>query len=248
MTTESARPCSDMLLAYQSVVVHDLRGDLNGLLLTVDFLRRQLGTKPEVASLFGETLGDLDNVRGSLNRTLNQLDMVGHARRAVTQADHVEVASQNLADLASEVIRNHIAERAKRRRIMLHPPHPSNITVQADPVLLHLCVQRLLYGLTDLGRDTELTVAIEQTDQHGVIRAWFSDPSQLTDDLFARISHPPQNEPKSGAVPALSLARCLVAVMGGELRRDEPHRGGGLCMVLPVRTSQGTGSHVPPQD
>jgi len=216
-------------------VVHDLRGDLNGLLLTVDFLRRQLSTKAEVAELFGETLGDLDHVRASLNRTLNQLDMVGHARRAITRSDVSEVSHQKLSDLVSDVVRNHIAERAKRRRIVVHPPASSTITVKADPVLLHLAIQRLLYGMTDLGRDTEMTVAIERSEKNeAVLRTWFSDPAQLSDDVYQRIGRPSPNEPKTGAIPALSLAKCLIDIMGGRLRRDPPERGGGLCVALPM--------------
>ncbi|HEX8912669.1 MAG TPA: hypothetical protein VF796_09955, partial [Humisphaera sp.] len=64
--------CAELLLAYQGTVVHDLRGELNGLLLTIDFVRRQLGAHPQVNAAVGEALQDLDGMRGGLTRTLNQ--------------------------------------------------------------------------------------------------------------------------------------------------------------------------------
>src|SRR3954470_17782764 len=116
MSSETADKANlpELLQAYQSSVVHDLRGDLNGLLLTLDFLRRQLSSRPETATLFGDSLGDLDHVRTTLTRTLNQLEAVGHARRVVGGRDTPITTDQNLADVVAEVVQT-LGERVRRR-------------------------------------------------------------------------------------------------------------------------------------
>ena len=226
---------AEMLLAYQGVVVHDLRGDLNGLLLTVDFLRRQLGGRPEVAALFADTLGDLDHVRDSLTRTLNQLEMVGHARRVAGGRESSEQADQSLSDVVADVARHQLADRARRRQVNLKLPTDGAVTIKADSVLLQLALQRLLHAFVDLGRKTDLIVTVERlAADRAVIYISLSDPAQVPADLIVRGAAVVPGQPATAPVMAVGLAAKLATLLGGTLRNAEPEKGGGLCLELPV--------------
>ena len=250
MATETSPPlpaaapapadAAEMLLSYQGVVVHDLRGDLNGLLLTVDFLRRQLGGRPEVASLFADTLGDLDHVRDSLTRTLNQLEMVGHARRVAGGRESSEQADQSLSDVVADVARHQLADRARRRQVNLRLPTDGGVTIKADSVLLQLALQRLLHAFVDLGKKTDLTVTAERLDRDRAgIYISLADPAQVQADLLERGAAVVPGQPAPAPVMAIGLAAKLATLLGGVLRKAEPEKGGGLCLELPVGTTGG---------
>lgn len=243
-TVGSAAPAdaAEMLLAYQGVVVHDLRGDLNGLLLTVDFLKRQLGNRPEVASLFADTMGDLDHVRESLTRTLNQLEMVGHARRIVGGRDSPERAELSLSATLADVARHQLADRARRRQVNLRLPTDGGVTVTADAVLLQLAMQRLLNAFVDLGKKTDLNVTTEQVGDDRV-RLYISlaDPAQTPPELLERGAAAVPGQPTPGPVMAVGLAAKLAVLLGGTLRKAEPEKGGGLCLELPIDAAGGDG-------
>src|SRR5687768_12046369 len=151
--------CAELLLAYQSSVVHDLRGDLNGLLLTLDYLRRQLAGRPDTASMFGESLGDLDNVRSSLTRTLNQLEAVGHARRVVGGRDQPAPMEQNLANVVADVVQL-LGERIRRRNVSVSLPPERDVVIRVDPVLFHLAIHRILGALVDLSKNGEIRLSV----------------------------------------------------------------------------------------
>lgn len=233
-----------MLLEYQGVVVHDLRGELNALLLTVDFLRRQLSTRPEVASLFGETLGDLDQVRVSLNRTLNQLDLVGHARKTVAKKAAGELASHNLSDVVREVLQQHIVPRAVRRRIAVQVPPASDLSVMVDPVLLHLSVQRVLFAMIELGRDSNLEVTIQPAQPadsaatEGFVQPMarlcirYSTPQKASSETLEKLNAADNGETTpTPPLTALRLTRCLAEMMNGSLTVPEE---GELHLNLPT--------------
>lgn len=237
---------AEMLLAYQGVVVHDLRGDLNGLLLTVDFLRRQLGGRPEVASLFGETLGDLDHVRDSLTRTLNQLEMVGHARRIAGGRDAADQADQSLSDVLADGSRHQLADRARRRQVNLRLPAADGVTVRADAVLLQLVLQRLVSAFVDLGKKTDLVVTVERVDHRARIHFRLTDPAQMPADLLDRGAAVVSGQPSPGPAMAVGLAAKLATLLGGVLRKRVPDEGGGLCLELPTGGTTGRGGGVQP--
>jgi hypothetical protein len=228
--------CSELLLSYQSSVVHDLRGDLNGLLLTLDFLRRQLAARPDTATLFAESLGDLDAVRGSLTRTLNQLESVGHARRVIGGRDTPSPVDQNLAAVAGEVL-HALAERIRRRGVNLVGPGSADVVVKADPVLLRLALHRIFSALVDLTRNAELRLEISLSNPTTArVRATLLDARMVPADLMEKASDL-QNRPPPipNAVLAMGLSVKLAEQMGGRFRRLDAAEGAfSVELELPV--------------
>ncbi|MDB5294427.1 MAG: hypothetical protein JWO31_410 [Phycisphaerales bacterium] len=245
----AADACAESLLAYQGVVVHDLRGDLNGLLLTVDFLRRQLGGRPDIGPQITDTLGDIDHARDGLLRTLNQLEMVGHARRvAGGRAFGGEGSDQDLAAVVAEVMKHQLADRARRRQVDLVLPEPGGVTLRADGVLLQLVVQRLLSAFVDLARKTELRVTAGRQPGHRVVLGvTLADSAQFPADLLDRATAAVPGSPAPAALSAVALAAKLAGLLGGALVAVGPEEGGGLRLELPDGTEgEGAGSESSP--
>jgi signal transduction histidine kinase len=237
--------CLELLQAYQASVVHDLRGDLNGLLLTLDFLRRQLAARPETATMFGDSLGDLDQVRTTLTRTLNQLEAVGHARRVVGGRDTVLPAEQNLADVVGEVV-HVLSDRIRRRNVVISLPQDRDVVVRVDPVLLQLCLHRILSALVELSKNGEIRLAVNRVGTGdapaaakppAVIRASVPDARQVPADLFDRAhslsSATPQ--PIPATVIGIALADRLAQQLGGRLKKESGEDGSfTIVLELPV--------------
>lgn len=63
-------PTGEEYARYLSFLSHDLRGGLNGILLMIEVLKRQLGDREE----FAEQVGDLDMMRRSVLDTVSHMD------------------------------------------------------------------------------------------------------------------------------------------------------------------------------
>ncbi|QOV87732.1 HAMP domain-containing histidine kinase [Humisphaera borealis] len=236
MSSEPANACAELLLEYQGVVVHDLRGELNALLLTVDYVRRQVGARPELAQVFGDTLGDLDHVRTSVNRTLYQLELVGVARKSLAKKAAAEFAPQNLCDIVRDVMKQFLNARAHRRHVSLADLPASDLAVRADPVLLHLAVQRLLHGMIDLGRDAEMGIEIREPGLDGdatvsgtgdrspptaTLHVRFTPPQKAVSEVMSQLDVKEVRDDKSTSLNALRLTARLAEAMGGRLQYNQ---------------------------
>lgn len=227
MPPESAETanCSELLQAYQSSVVHDLRGDLNGLLLTLDFLRRQLAARPETATMFGDSLGDLDHVRTALTRTLNQLEAVGHARRVVGGRDRPTPADQNLGDVVAEVVQS-LSERVRRRNVAVSLPQERDVVLKVDSVLLHLALHRIISALVEISKNGEIRFSVGRVSEDpaspAVIRAWVADGRVMPEEMFQRAATvgPATPHPVPPTVMAIALASKLAEQLRGTFNHE----------------------------
>jgi K+-sensing histidine kinase KdpD len=241
MSSESADKAnlSELLQSYQSSVVHDLRGDLNGLLLTLDFLRRQLSSRPETATLFGDSLGDLDHVRTTLTRTLNQLEAVGHARRVVGGRDTPSTTDQNLADVVAEVVQT-LSERVRRRNVTIGLPQDRDVVVKTDSVLLHLLLHRIASSLIELSKNGELRFSVgmvQEKPNTAFIRAWVPDDRVVPPDLFDKAAAvgPSSPQPVPPTVMAVALASKLAEQLRGTIRKETAEDGSyAIVLELPA--------------
>jgi signal transduction histidine kinase len=82
-----------------SFLSHDLRGGLNGVLLMIEVLRRDLSQQAQFAS----SVEDLDLMRRSILETVGTMDRFLHAERFRQGKVQVRPAPIDLAALAQEV-------------------------------------------------------------------------------------------------------------------------------------------------
>lgn len=240
-TLTPARACAEQLLGYQSTIMHDLRGELNGLLLTLELVRRQLSSQQELPPSIAESMSDLDLMRGSLTRTLNQLDAVSHARRVIDGRQTPEAVTQNLADLVSDVAHS-LAERTRRRHLDLSLPPPSEISVRMDAIVVRLLLHRMLSAAVENCRNTSLRLRIDRDSEEistakpaFLICVTVTDGGQLPAECLTNAEQPIKGDVRpSAAQAALALTMTLVKQLGGSITwRAEDDGGSTLRLSLP---------------
>jgi K+-sensing histidine kinase KdpD len=220
--------CSELLSAYQGTVVHDLRGELNGLLLTIDFVRRQVSLMPNTPPILVESLQDLDKMRRSLTSTLNELDVVGHARRVTSGRQAAHRGDANLGDVISAAVRQ-MEERARRRDVQLALTPAADIYLSVDPVLVQLTIQRVLFAAVEGIRKSDVRIWSERRGEDVAVHVRVGDATPFAQDTLTRAISAARNPMQQVAV-ALQLAGWLAESLGGVLTREPD--GAGLLFTL----------------
>ena len=80
--TSQLRQATKAQSKYLSFLSHDLRGELNGVFLMIEVLRRELANEER----FAESLEDLDLMRRSIHQTIATMDRFLHAERTFAKA------------------------------------------------------------------------------------------------------------------------------------------------------------------
>lgn len=124
---------------YLSFLSHDLRGNLNGILLTVEVLRRQEAGSPDRR----EFVEDLEMMRRSILDTVSGMDRFLHADKLRRGKVEVKLADVDLESLIREVTRQ-FAEQAKEKGIAVEVETADCPKVVSDRELVQLILQNLL--------------------------------------------------------------------------------------------------------
>jgi signal transduction histidine kinase len=124
---------------YMSFLSHDLRGGLNGVLLMIEVLRRDLSQQPQFAS----SLEDLDLMRRSVLETVGTMDRFLHAERFRLGKVQVRPAPIDLAVLAQEVT-GQFAYQARDKGLELRVDLSGAGALVSDKSLIVLIVQALI--------------------------------------------------------------------------------------------------------
>jgi signal transduction histidine kinase len=124
---------------YLSFLSHDLRGSLNGILLTVEVLRREEGGSPDR----GESVNDLDMMRRSIMETVSAMDRFLHADKLRMGKVEVKLREVDLEGLIREITPQ-FAEVAKEKGITIEVETANCPDVVSDRELVQLIVQNLL--------------------------------------------------------------------------------------------------------
>ncbi len=128
------------LAKYLSFLSHDLRGNLNGAMLMIEVLRRELSTEER----FAEHLADLDAMRQSMLELVGTMDRFLQAERLRQGRVEVSLQSVNIAAFLEEqrraMVRQH---RGVEGRIEVEVSDPGMI-VLTDREMLSLVIQNTL--------------------------------------------------------------------------------------------------------
>ena len=124
---------------YLSFLSHDLRGGLNGVLLMVEVLKRELAGEPR----FGESMQDLDAMRRSIMDTVGTMDRFLHAERFRSGKVQPRLTTMDLRYVLSDVMAG-FTYLCKDKGVRLSFDIPSGQSVVTDKDLLVLIVQNLV--------------------------------------------------------------------------------------------------------
>jgi signal transduction histidine kinase len=141
---------------FLSFLSHDLRGGLNGAVLMIEVLKRQLGVDPKLAS----AVEDLEVVRRSILETVATMERFLNAERLRMKHFQPKHGPVNVADLVKEVERSNahaLRERAMSLEVHIDPPE---LVIDSDRQLLMMVLQNLVSNGIKYGRRGSVRVAV----------------------------------------------------------------------------------------
>ncbi len=129
---------ADAQTKYLSFLSHDLRGGLNGVLLMIEVLRRDLSVEPK----FAQSLEDLEVMRRSILETVSTMDRFLHAERFRKGKVQIKPAPVDLKMLIGDIV-NQLSHQARDKEIALQADVQHSATITSDRELIMLILQNL---------------------------------------------------------------------------------------------------------
>ncbi|WP_428937000.1 sensor histidine kinase [Fontivita pretiosa] len=139
---------------FLSFVSHDLRGGLNGAVLMIEVLKRELSRQQQ----FAQAVEDLDVVRRSVLDTVRTMERFLYAERLRLGRMPVRVAEFNVKDVLAE-LRRIFEYQLRDEQIELQTfVDPPELRLQSDRQLVTIVVQNLVSNGLKYGRRQPVTV------------------------------------------------------------------------------------------
>ncbi len=203
---------------YLSFLSHDLRGGLNGVLLMVEVLKRELASEPK----FAESIQDLDSMRRSILDTVATMDRFLHAerfRQGKVQPKNVTVKLQAvIQDLVGQ-----IGYQAKAKNLELKAIVTDGISVVTDRDLLLLILQNLTSNAIKYTREGSVKLGVAPAPD-GKVRITVTDTGPgIAEDKVATLFVPfmrGETHDQDGVGLGLSIAKQAADLIGGKLTVD----------------------------
>jgi signal transduction histidine kinase len=130
---------ANAMTKYLAFLSHDLRGGINGALLLIEVLRREIGAEPK----FHGSLEDLDTMRRLMMDTVGTMDRFLSAEKLRRGKMPVKVNTFPIAPLLNEVVRS-FAYQSKERQIEMRVDANVDLNVTSDRELLMIVLHNLL--------------------------------------------------------------------------------------------------------
>lgn len=140
------RTQADAMTKYLSFLSHDLRGGLNGAMLLIEVLRRDLERDPR----YRTSVEDLDNMRRSMMETVATMDRFLHAEKLRRGRFPVNVSAVSIRTLLHDVARG-FAYLVKDHKHPIEVVADAELTIESDRELLTIIVQNLLANAIKYG-------------------------------------------------------------------------------------------------
>jgi signal transduction histidine kinase len=222
---------------YLSFLSHDLRGNLNGVLLMMEVLRHDLEAQPQ----FARSLEDLELMRRSILDTVSTMDRFLHAERFRKGKVPVKPGDGDLSALAQEVAA-HFSYQAKDKNLELRVEVPSPANIVSDRELLLMILQNLVGNAIKYSKDGVVRIAAHPDGKSGVPNiAWRLsvidrgpgiEPEQLS-QMFQAFSRG-ETHGQGGSGLGLTIARQAADLLGAKLwAESQPQKGSSFHVDLP---------------
>lgn len=137
--TGQLKASDDLQSNYISYLNHDLRGGMNGIMLMVEVLKRQLSVEPR----FAEAVEDLDAMRRSVLDSVTTMDRFVFAHRLGRRQQQARYSAVNVKSLVHETVQS-LSHVAMERHVEFAVEVSENCAVESDRDLLRLILQNLL--------------------------------------------------------------------------------------------------------
>jgi signal transduction histidine kinase len=202
---------------YLSFLSHDLRGGLNGILLMIEVLRRDL----QPHERFAESVQDLDSMRRSILDTVGTMDRFLHAEKLRNKKITPKMNEVDLHALVGDLV-NQFTWQAKEQGVNVTTSVPDDGIVTTDRELLQLILQNLLSNAIKYGKGKPVKIDVERVSgSDGPVRVRVSDSgpgiaAEHVKRIFAPFSRG-ETHGKDGTGLGLSIARMSADLLGATL-------------------------------
>ena len=150
---DQLRAEANALAKYLAFLSHDLRGGLNGALLTVEVLRRELAGDAKYAG----SVEDLEAMRRSMLGTVATMDRFLHAEKLRRGNVPVKLERVDVAAVFNDVARTLAHAGTSGQRVELDPDAVP--VIHSDRELLTMVIQNLLSNAIKYGRGEPVRMA-----------------------------------------------------------------------------------------
>ncbi len=231
---DQLRALAESQSKYLAFLSHDLRGGLNGVLLMVEVLKRELAGEPR----FHESMEDLDSMRRSIMDTVGTMDRFLHAERFRAGKVQPRLATLDLRYVLKDVTAS-IAYLCKDKGVDLQFDIPAGTSVVTDRDLLVLIVQNLVGNAvkyTAAGTTVRLTATAAPEGGPITIAVVDHGPG-IAPDRLATLFNPftrGETHGQPGVGLGLSIARQAAELLGADLLAEST-LGQGATFSLTLR-------------
>jgi signal transduction histidine kinase len=222
---------------YLSFLSHDLRGGLNGTLLMIEVLRRELKQHEQ----FAESVQDLESMRRSILDTVGTMDRFLHAEKLRNGKVQPRLGQVSLHALVRDVV-SQLSWTASEKGVTIESRVDGDGNVTSDRELLLLIVQNLASNAVKYGK-TAARILVEPLGEHGVRVSVTDDGAGIAPDFLNQMFAPyarGDTYGQAGNGLGLFIARQSADLIGAKLWGEStPGSGCKFCLEIsgvPVET------------
>ncbi|HEV2296411.1 MAG TPA: HAMP domain-containing sensor histidine kinase [Tepidisphaeraceae bacterium] len=217
---------------YLSFLSHDLRGGLNGVLLMIEVLRRDLAKEPK----FGESLEDLDVMRRSILETVGTMDRFLHAERFRKGKVQVRPSRVDMKRVVNEVT-THFSYQAKDKNLRLVQEVNDGVTVVSDKELVIVILQNLVANAVKYTPSGDVRIKVEPDQTNGCLVSVIDQGPGIAQEKLTQLFTPfarGETHGQPGTGLGLSIARQAADLLKAKLwAESKPGQGSAFYLQLP---------------
>jgi len=226
---------ANAMAKYLSFLSHDLRGGLNGAILMIEVLKRDLANEPR----FAESISDLDMMRRSMLDTVGTMDRFLHAERLRRGKLPVRLGDVDLSTLFRQIVRGaQYPLQDKKATVRVEVRVPGAIRTDGDVVTIIL--QNLLSNAIKYSPNGSEIRLVAEPAQDGCVRITVLDagpgiPPEKMNQLFKPFERG-ETYGQKGTGLGLTIARQAAELLGAKLSAEsKPGEGAAFHLDLPAQ-------------
>lgn len=222
---------------YLRFLSHDLRNNLNQVVLVLELLSRRLRGLPD----FQEDLTDISSAHHTILNTITGMDALLQAERLRNGAVKSKAEPVQLLDVLNEVVRQGLVQ-ARQKGLELTCECPADAVVSSDRDLITLVLQNLLGNAIKYSAKGSVRASAELQSEDGGATWMISvrdegpgiDPANALQIFEAFTRGQTHGQPGVGL--GLTIASEAAKVLGARLTvESEPGVGSTFRLLLPAR-------------
>jgi signal transduction histidine kinase len=220
----------DLQARYMSFLSHDLRGSLNGLMLMLEVMRRELSPHQQ----FAETVGDIEVMRKSVQGVVGNMERYVQADRLRRGKVAINIQAVQLGSIISTAI-SHVSEEAREKQVEVMVDADDRIMVQTDAELARLALVNLLENAVRHGGPGTVRISA-RTAQGACTVSVVDHGAGMPPDRLANLLNPAHRAQIKEKGIGMIIAHYAARAAGGRIEADCA-TGGGCTFRLILKAS-----------